>query len=139
MDDTNYKAEINEIYKTLKDKAEDLDISPDKRREAKERIQEFEFVIKNRDIIDYKEFTTMNLSFPLYYQPIFEKHFKFLRDFISKNHLGRSTKITQCKFKFNHWRVYFTVDEHKTLPTMFYVLVDNLCSELEQSMIYKKK
>lgn len=137
MEADNYKTEINAILKQLNDQLQDCEVGSNARREAKERIAEFEFVIKNRDIIAFREFTTMNLSFPICMQPIFEKHFDNIRSYC-KNQKLRTPKIVQSKFKFGHWRLYFDSKEQH-LPTMFYVLVDNLCAELEQKILYKPK
>jgi len=136
MDFDNQKKEINDLYKILKDRIENCEVNSSDRKLARERLAEFDFVIKHKDMIDFKEFETNNLQFPLQHYSIFEKHFEILRRYCHSNHISKP-KIILCKCKFDHWKIYFkSTKDH--IPVMFYVLIDNLCSELEQSHKFKK-
>jgi hypothetical protein len=135
MDDS-IKTDFNSIIKRLNSKINDFDSSEREKQSARERKEEFEFIIDNRDVIDYLSFEKMNLSFPKYLWHIFIKHFDRIRAYKKANNIKSSIKINSCKFKFNTWRITLSGEG---LPVRLYVLVDDLSSELENAMLYKPK
>lgn len=132
MDDS-IKTDFNNIIKRLNTKINDFDSSEREKQSARDRKEEFEFIINNRDIIDYLGFEKMNLSFPKYLWPIFTKHFDRIRAYKKANNVKPSIKINSCKFKFNTWRITLNSEG---IPVRFYVLIDDLAVELENTMLY---
>ena len=122
------KKEIEESRNILTKKLTE-EVDPVRRLERREDLNQFNFIVNNRDMFDWKQFFLHNIDVPSFIQPVFEKHLNILRAHCRSTD-RRKPKINQCKEKFGKWRINF--ETGSGVNSMFYVLVDNMINDIEK-------